>query len=1841
MMFPWLMRKAFEAPDLLGQAKRFNEAVTLDGHGVVALTHPSELENFEALSVGAALDAALHGRTRRFTMIVGYFAHGGVHQQFEADLYDPARLILRELKDREDHPSDDELGARFRLLFGELRSVGSRFALLRWWAICRWHRDQPEEAEAWRKTVLDELRDATLAPRPESALRGIARRVGDKRDRLSPFYQSRAEDPVAIESPTATVSNDAGVLLLFLIHRAAEVRSGRGVASEHRIFHPKLYVVERAANASLGVDVDDVVVIAGSANWSVAALHGGSDANVELATIHRASLRGSAESSPRPLGALLADTADRLFERATVLASWCKPSDVAADPFPALQVELGRCVDLIGGPVPPDEPLDEPRKLPADIARLAAVIAADIELALGIDQREIQALGDTVKTLGREVWGDDPSVYQVDGALRLISLLRRSRGALLTDEPGLGKTLVAEIVAALLIVEAIRRRVTLAGAAALARVRVSILAPARVLGREGREGATQWHAHAMKIRRAVKELLKQEAALAPWASDERLEIRPISNQSLSRRVYQRNPSGPAPQLAREVVEDLQHLAESEVVVLDEAHNFRNGNGAATRVLRFCLSMPVPGEDGWRRDVRPIATPLQPALDLEAEPVVETAAGGRRILLLTATPFNNRIDDVRTQLGHFAKAMDWSETALPEPVREAWQRRVADGGAAVDDPYWQESADSVAPSSTRDFQVLVGAAAEHFTSSRALDDDDAKELSRVAAASGKRQPPSDRGPRYVWAQQHRQLGAIFSAISSVLAKAPDAAVAERAELRNRIDAMLVSHVVQRSRRQVLSMVKAVDAAEPARMFRAPEQPRVPVAVTSDAARVSRDTFEAEVLYRLFELVITGGAATDKGVGDARLTMHAYTIRYERGLRGQGGDAEHRGATNFIGFQAIGLVKRLQSSPYAFLMTLVRGLLRTCAYELALTAEMLDLLRRSSGDRPAKDARPLLPLEQLAGGLDAQVAAASHRLEMVNDAVAERLLSDDGQILLRLMEVPIGEFRKADPRTRLWLLAGLGDPGKPDLECAREQLVLRQKLRGHGETLGEAAEGSELLRGSVRPKNRRRAAAPAPDAASASWARRLLADIAQPVETLGDKGLRWSAGVLGDFFLALDWLVGRPGDLDSTPLVKHLFKNLRFDLADTTATMESVAARFAQGFDARNWLLHTLKSDARAADLIAWLLAQTLLRVSLQGGATADERAAALPAGIKSLVFSEYADTLAYLRAVTIALRNAVEVPKQVGQANRVRTELLKSLCDLTRKVVKNMAGVARALDAGLPNPISPEALDRILPVDDEPESMRRIEEAARALCDATATLTSRTPSGLRLTEVPLASEMAGQDGEDLLGGDGDGPDAPQGVVASSALDAFSPWYQVAPRGGEIGDGTWDRLCRAHEKPVHALMATEVLAEGVNLQECGVVIHYDLPWNPTRLIQRNGRVDRRITPRYEDPALRRAEACGLVDEALHAEACALADAFWPPQNVYHLTVPPIEPDLSADVRSQYARKVREILFTKLSGIREVFGLAAWPIVLEQGEAKRVLDGTLAYETQAFRRREDLFAAHATVARLAASAPECAPSASGCLRLEVSPGLFGRIHRVLAGLPELSDSTLPTDRLRALALLSWSTALPNRFPVRSQVDYRPLAHALSGEEAYVDHFRAHFGVEPDHAGFLNLVAWVDDPGRADPAMVGWLEGCATGVKLRFIAPRLLRAEAERVDWASADRFSWRLLDGAGGAVDGGEIEAPTAAFEAALIGLARALEPAADGTVGADVLGVKEVADDLPGDDSVVGLWRARAGYWHRACGRTLEEQDWPQELPDAPRPASPRTNLFIVAASPARAAARKAT
>ncbi len=71
-----------------------------------------------------------------------------------------------------------------------------------------------------------------------------------------------------------------------------------------------------------------------------------------------------------------------------------------------------------------------------------------------------------------------------------------------------------------------------------------------------------------------------------------------------------------------------------------------------------------------------------------------------------------------------------------------------------------------------------------------------------------------------------------------------------------------------------------------------------------------------------------------------------------------------------------------------------------------------------------------------------------------------------------------------------------------------------------------------------------------------------------------------------------------------------------------------------------------------------------------------------------------------------------------------------------------------------------------------------------------------------------------------------------------------------RGGEVpsADGSWRQIGRHDAKrrfrdgEAHVLLCTDAAAEGLNFQFCGALVNYDMPWNPMRVEQRIGRIDR---------------------------------------------------------------------------------------------------------------------------------------------------------------------------------------------------------------------------------------------------------------------------------------------------------------------------------------------------------------------------------------------------------------
>ena len=96
---------------------------------------------------------------------------------------------------------------------------------------------------------------------------------------------------------------------------------------------------------------------------------------------------------------------------------------------------------------------------------------------------------------------------------------------------------------------------------------------------------------------------------------------------------------------------------------------------------------------------------------------------------------------------------------------------------------------------------------------------------------------------------------------------------------------------------------------------------------------------------------------------------------------------------------------------------------------------------------------------------------------------------------------------------------------------------------------------------------------------------------------------------------------------------------------------------------------------------------------------------------------------------------------------------------------------------------------------------------------------------------------------------------------TVIHAFAPFYRLGPSRPSLPDTPMPEQWALEEQwttgwtqaltqPIDVLFATDVLAEGVNLQDAALLINFDVHWNPVRMIQRAGRIDRRLNPAIEE-------------------------------------------------------------------------------------------------------------------------------------------------------------------------------------------------------------------------------------------------------------------------------------------------------------------------------------------------------------------------------------------------------
>jgi SNF2 family DNA or RNA helicase len=80
---------------------------------------------------------------------------------------------------------------------------------------------------------------------------------------------------------------------------------------------------------------------------------------------------------------------------------------------------------------------------------------------------------------------------------------------------------------------------------------------------------------------------------------------------------------------------------------------------------------------------------------------------------------------------------------------------------------------------------------------------------------------------------------------------------------------------------------------------------------------------------------------------------------------------------------------------------------------------------------------------------------------------------------------------------------------------------------------------------------------------------------------------------------------------------------------------------------------------------------------------------------------------------------------------------------------------------------------------------------------------------------------------------------QDEIAESAKELDQPVHIV---NGDLSSSAKESVIAEFESEGGILVATDSISEGRNLQFCNVMINYDLPWNPMKVEQRIGRIDR---------------------------------------------------------------------------------------------------------------------------------------------------------------------------------------------------------------------------------------------------------------------------------------------------------------------------------------------------------------------------------------------------------------
>jgi superfamily II DNA or RNA helicase len=252
---------------------------------------------------------------------------------------------------------------------------------------------------------------------------------------------------------------------------------------------------------------------------------------------------------------------------------------------------------------------------------------------------------------------------------------------------------------------------------------------------------------------------------------------------------------------------------------------------------------------------------------------------------------------------------------------------------------------------------------------------------------------------------------------------------------------------------------------------------------------------------------------------------------------------------------------------------------------------------------------------------------------------------------------------------------------------------------------------------------------------------------------------------------------------------------------------------------------------------------------------DPRKPSDPAALRRLISSAMIRTTRAQAGVDRVVRRAVDVPIQLGARER---ELYALSTDLLRNVMRSPGDAMRRRSLALRLTASPFSMGttafRIAKTHPDERVRNLLDDIGNLAMDITSS--ARENRALEITR-----DWMRDHGRVLIFTQH--TDTVTGLLRRMGAEglrarAFHGSMSPSERAATIA------AFRSGEAPI--MISTDSGAEGQNLQFCNCVLNYDLPWNPMRIEQRIGRVDRLTQPR-DEVFVANLYASGTIDQSVY--------------------------------------------------------------------------------------------------------------------------------------------------------------------------------------------------------------------------------------------------------------------------------------------------------------------------------------------------------------------------------------